>query len=166
MLNLTNIPISEQNVEAVLLESQGDLFVASQLLGITAIKLDRLIRVSARLQVVHSELLSRVASQEYSKTASESVEQNIKSRVDLYRVVGLDSLHDLATMPISDNSAQNQVKLAAAARLAGETVATSGDSEVAEALRSLNDSYHKNAPRIRVTRERLTVEMQGEKEIN
>lgn len=76
----------------------------------------------------------------------------------LYRVAGLDALHDLATMQIDSNSAQNQVKLAAAARLAGPTEGSSAGDGLAEVLRELNTSYEANAPRLRVIRERVTVE--------
>lgn len=74
-------------------------------------------------------------------------------------MVGLDALHDLAAMPIDENSAQNQVKLAAAARLAGGLEGGGVGSEMGEAFRELNQLYQQNAPRLRVIRERTTVEM-------
>lgn len=77
----------------------------------------------------------------------------------MYRVVGLDALHDLATMPVDTNSAQNQVKLAAAARLAGETGGGGFGGDLAETLRTLNDEYLQQAPRLRIVRQTLTVEV-------
>ena len=82
----------------------------------------------------------------------------VERRVALYRVVGLDSLHELATMPIDANSAQNQVRLAAAARLAGPTEGGLAGGDMAETLRHLNEQYQKESPRLRVVRERTTIE--------
>ncbi len=74
-----------------------------------------------------------------------------------YRVDALDAIYDLATMPITENSAQNQVKLAAAKLLAAiedapKTVENGGINSM---LDTLNDAYHKAAPRIRSVRERV-----------
>lgn len=144
--------MTEATVKAALIEARGDIFVASQLLGVTAVRLNRAIQVSPILQATVD------AIPKLSKGASESaIEDAIQSRVALYRVAGLDALHDLATMKIDANSAQNQVKLAAAARLAG-SVEQAGGSALEETLRELNKSYAENAPRLRVIRERLTVE--------
>lgn len=146
-LNLT-----EDNAKAALIEARGDIFVASQLLSVTAIRLNRAIQVSATLQATVD------AIKEYGQGVSDAVIQKaISQRLGLYRVAGLDALHDLATMPIDTNSAQNQVKLAAAARLAGTAEAEAG-SDTSELLRELNNSYQQNAPRLRVTREKLTIE--------
>ncbi len=86
------------------------------------------------------------------------IQQEIDRRVLLYRAAGLDALHELATMPIDENSAQNQVKLAAAARLAGTSEATGANDGIEETLRELNQSYQQSAPRLRVIRERTTIE--------
>lgn len=144
--------LTEATAKQALIEARGDIFVASQLLGLTAVRLNRAIQVSPILQAAVD------AIPKLSKGASESaIEDAIQSRVALYRVAGLDALHDLATMKIDANSAQNQVKLAAAARLAG-SVEQGGGSALEETLRELNKSYAENAPRLRVIRERLTVE--------
>jgi hypothetical protein len=48
------------------------------------------------------------------------LEDMIRARMDLYQCSALDALHDLAMMPISESSAQNRIKLAAAVELAGD----------------------------------------------
>ena len=146
------LTVTEASMKAALIEARGDLFVASQLLRVTAIRLQRAIQVSPALQ----------ACLETVKTLGEGVSLEViakatDERLALYRVSGLDALHDLATMPIDENSAQNQVKLAAAARLAG-AVEAGGTGGLEEALRELNAQYVEHAPRLRVTREKLTVE--------
>lgn len=147
------LTVTEASMKGALIEARGDIFVASQLLGVTVMRLQRAIQVSGVLQATEKEL------SELSKAFSlEAINRAIEQRLALYRGVGLDALHDLATMPIDVNSAQNQVKLAAAARLAGETASAGGGGELVETLRELNAQYQSEAPRLRVTRERLTIE--------
>lgn len=153
------LTVTEKSMQAALIEARGDIFIASQLLGITALRLNRAIQVSPLLQATLD-----ASSSAGSGLSKEALNAAIESRLAIYRVAGLDALHDLATMPIDVNSAQNQVKLAAAARLAGTPEAGGAGGEVADALRSLNTLYHEHAPRLRVVRERLTVEVSpGEK---
>lgn len=146
--------LTEAGIKAALIEARGDIFVASQILDVTAVRLYRAIQVSPVLQATLRTL------QDSPKGLSvEALHAAVEERIVLYRVAGLDALHDLATMPIDQNSAQNQVKLAAAARLAGTVEGSTGGSDLAETLRELNKSYAENAPRLRVIREKTTVEM-------
>lgn len=145
--------LTEASAKAALIESRGDIFIAAQLLNVTAMRLHRAIQVSALLQAALD-----VSKESGSVVPLETIHRSIEARTAIYRAVGLDALHDLATMPIDANSAQNQVKLAAAARLAGSVEAGAGGSELAETLRELNKSYQENAPRLRVIRERTTIE--------
>lgn len=139
-------------MKAALIEARGDIFIAAQLLKITAIRLNRAIQTSNDLQATMD------AVKEVGKGSSEAqIHAAIAHRLGIYRVAGLDALHDLATMPIDANSAQNQVKLAAAARLAG-TVESEGGSDASDILRELNQAYQQNAPRLRVIREKTTIE--------
>lgn len=135
-----------------LIEARGDIFIASQLLQVTAIRVHRAIEVSPALQSVIDEV--RLSG---SSVSDDQIRRAADARAQIYRVSGLDALHELATMPIDANSAQNQVKLAAAARLAG-TVEAVGSGGLEETLRELNAQYQSEAPRLRVTRERLTIE--------
>jgi len=145
--------ITEESIRDALIESRGDIFIASQLLRVTAVRLDRAIQVSPLLR----ECIATVKEHAGSGVTDESIRAALDRRLSFYRVVGLDALHDLATMPIDENSAQNQVKLAAAARLAG-SVESGGGSEAEGILRELNQSYQQNAPRLRVIREKTTIE--------
>lgn len=146
------LTVTEASMKDALIEARGDIFIASQLLNITAIRIHRAIEVSATLQAVIAEV--KISG---SSVSDEQIRRAADARAQLYRVSGLDALHELATMPIDVNSAQNQVKLAAAARLAG-TVEVAGGGGLEETLRELNAQYQSEAPRLRVTRERLTVE--------
>lgn len=146
------LQLTEDGIKQALIEARGDVFVASQLLRVTAIRIDRAITVSEVLQ----ETLAGIRKAGKG-VPIEQIHEAVEKRLSLYRVAGLDALHDLATMPINENSAQNQVKLAAAARLAGET-ASAGGGDLADTLRQLNDAYQKEAPRLRIVRERTTIE--------
>lgn len=151
---------TEENGKQALIEARGDIFVASQILGITALRLNRAIGVSALLKATVDAMPALAKGM-----SPEALNALIEERLLIYRVDGLDALHDLATMPLDDNSAQNQVKLAAAARLAG-TAESVGVGGLEDVLRELNKSYQENAPRLRVIRERTTIETIQEKEVD
>lgn len=147
--------LTESAIEQALLDARGDIFYASQLLGhVTVVCLDRAIRRSERLQTVFASIAEVKASDGYDALSQEQVERDVQRRLGLYRSDALDALHALATMPIDENSAQNQVKLAAAARLAGGT-SENPVSELEQTLRTLNEAYHAEAPRIKTIRERI-----------
>lgn len=140
-------------MKAALLDARGDIFIASQLLNTTALRLQRAIQTSGLLQATVEAIPLKWKGVDRSE-----IERAIDERVALYRVTGLDALAALATMPIDVNSAQNQVKLAAAARLAGSTEGQSGGDDLATTLRDLNREYQEAAPRLRIVRERMTIE--------
>lgn len=148
--------VTESSMQKALIEARGDIFIASQLLGITAVRLDRAMAVSPTLQETRAEARKSFGKESVSE---DEIRAAVERRIALYRVAGLDALHDLATMPLDENSAQNQVKLAAAARLAGPSDAQTAGGDFASILRELNESYQQNAPRLRVTRERISVEV-------
>ena len=148
-------------MQRALIEARSDIFVASQLLGISSVRLDRAIGVSETLRATVEEIRSRRRSQKnFESVDADEIRTAIDRRLALYKVAGLDALHELATIPVDpQNSAQNQVKLAAAAKLAGTTEAGSAGGELGETLRELREAYQQNAPRLKVVRERMTVEV-------
>ncbi len=150
---------TEENAKLALIEAHGDVFVASQILGISALRLDRAIRVSEVLRSTLDSILQLKNERKGSALSDEEIHEAVERRVAIYRVVGLDALHDLAAMPISENSAQNQVKLAAGVRLAGESAGGGFAGGLGETFKELADLYQQNAPRLRVIRERTTVEL-------
>lgn len=147
------VPFNEEEAQAALVEARGDLFVAAQILQVTALRLSRAIQVSPTLQGT-MDYLSGLDKRRSVTDAQ--IHEAIALRMGLYRVAGLDALHDLATMPINENSAQNQVKLAAAARLAGGLEAGGAGGEMGDTFRELRELYESHAPRLRVVRERTT----------
>ena len=154
------LTVTEDGMKAALVEARGDIFIASQLLSITATRLDRAIRVSATLQAVVAGIQDAKDSEGYLTASTQDFQRAIERRTAIGRIVGMDALHDLASIPVTEeNSAKLQVKLAAAARLVGPSEGSSGGGELAETLRQLNHDYHEQAPRLKIVRERLTVEV-------
>lgn len=147
------LQLTEESMKRALIEARGDIFIASQLLQVTALRLNRAIQLSPTLMAVQ-QTFDTVGP----GASPKQLESAVSERTALYRVVGLDALHDLAAMPIDVNSAQNQVKLAAAARLVGEVGGGQSSGELAGLIRELNETYQKEAPRLRVVRERTTIE--------
>lgn len=94
----------------------------------------------------------------YAGEPQEALIRLAAQRMAEYKIDALDAIHDLAMMTINDaNSAQNQVKLAAAKVLAfpDGVPGTTQENGIEVMLKSLNDKYHKDAPRIKSVRERV-----------
>jgi len=147
------VPFNEEEAQNALIEVRGDLFMAAQHLRVTALRLSRSIQASPTLQGT-MEYLSQLDKRRAITDAQ--IHEAVSLRMGLYRVAGLDALHDLATMPINENSAQNQVKLAAAARLAGGLEGAGSGGEMGDTFRELRELYESHAPRLKVVRERTT----------
>jgi hypothetical protein len=146
-------PQSEEGMKQSLIDARGDLFIAARLSMISSLNMRRAVEQSAILQAT----LETVRGARKGLPRAE-LDAAIEERVAHYRVEGLDALADLARMPIDANSAQNQVKLAAAARLAGGSEGYSGGDGLEQTLRELNKAYQDHAPRLRIIRERTTIE--------
>jgi len=146
--------LNEASIKEALIAGRGDLWTASQMLGITALKLDRAIRLSEDLQNVFLSLKQVRALPDYDRLSTSQIEAEVASRLVHYRSDALDALHALATMPIDENSAQNQVKLLAASRLSGPMEGHTG-GELDQTLHILNEEYQQKAPRIKSIRERI-----------
>lgn len=152
------LDLTEERAREVLVKARGDLFICAQLLKISVIQLRHFIKGSTLVQQALKAAQEKAVEGDVTAMSDQEYANAIAERERLYRIVALDAMHDLAAMPISDNSSQNSVKLAAASRLAGPTAQESAGHELAETLRQLNESYQKQAPRIKVVRETLTLE--------
>jgi hypothetical protein len=134
-------------------QTNGNLVAAADKLGVAVSRLDRVIRLAPQIYRFAGELKNIKGYAEYSRVSIERIEEDIARRAILYRSEALDSIRDIATMPLSDNSAQNQVKLLAAVRLYNETNDPQMGTEIDQTLRALNADYQRTAPRIKKIRE-------------
>ena len=119
MNDLATLPLTEERAAEILVQARGDLFVASQLLGLTSVKLDRMIRSSEPLQRTWLALRQVKALDEYDKLSQEQIEREVNVRLTHYRSDALEALHELATMDHGENAGLAQVRLLAASRLSG-----------------------------------------------
>lgn len=145
--------ISETYIREALLDSRGDIFRAACTLACTAQELDRYIRASAELQNFAAAIETVKVDPAYAHMSTEQFENALTDLTRAYRVVGLEELHELATMDHGGSAAMAKVKLQAAISLHGGQQQTGGDREVESALSELNQLYHQNAPRIREIRQ-------------
>jgi len=154
-----HLPAKVQNALKV---TAWDLPKAARMLGMSISKLDDALQQTRFLPRYMRELAKfpKAIPDEYRKMTLAQVEEDIARRLVLYRADAMSALHDLAMMPIDENSMNNQVKLQAAVRLYAETGEKTVGNEIEGTLRALNDEYHKVAPRIRSIRER-TIEFES-----
>lgn len=150
--DLTLLPAT---IRKAIEESDGDLVLASSKLGVAVSRLDRVIRLAPKLLKFAGELKRVDGYKAYARTSIERVEEDITRRSVLYRSEALDAIRAIAMMPISENSAQNQVKLAAAVRLYGETREAAAGDEIQHVLRVINEDYRTSAPRLKSVRETI-----------
>jgi hypothetical protein len=155
--------ISEQSIKDALTEAKGDIFLASAALDCTARELDGYIRASAELQHFAASIDTVKSDPAYARLSAEQFEARLADLTRAYRVVGLEELHDLATMNHGDSAAMAKVKLQAAIALRGGHQAAGGDREIEHALAELNQLYHQNAPRIKEIRQ-TTIKLEDGRE--
>lgn len=157
--------ISEQSIKEALAEAKGDIFLASSTLDCTAQELDRYIRASAELQNFAAAIEKVKIDPAYSRMSAEQFENELSDLTRAYRVVGIEELHDLATMDPKDSAAMAKVKLQAAIALRGGQQQVGGDREIEHALSELNQLYHQNAPRIKQVRQ-TTITFENGQEVS
>jgi formylmethanofuran dehydrogenase subunit E-like metal-binding protein len=155
--------ISEESIKTALNEAKGDLFLASCTLDCTAQELDRYIRNSAELQNYAAAIEKVKVDPAYSRMSVEQFENRLADLSLAYKVVGIEELHDLATMDHGDSAAMAKVKLQAAIALRGGHQQVTGDREIEHALSELNTLYHQNAPRIKEIRQ-TTIKLEDGRE--
>ena len=103
----------------------------------------------------HMAITGFQSDKKLDREADSNFEKLVLKRMELYRCDALDALHDLAMMPVSDNSSMNNIKFLACCCLAGAPrESDAGGADIHHVLQNLNDSYHSAAKRIKSIRER------------
>lgn len=156
--------ISEESIKDALTEAKGDIFLASTALDCTAQELDRYIRASSELQNFAAAIERVKVDPAYSRMSAEQFENELADLTRAYKVVGVEELHDLATMDPKGSAAMAKVKLQAAIALRGGQQVAAGDREIEHALSELNALYHQNAPRIKEIRQTVITLQDGRAE--
>jgi formylmethanofuran dehydrogenase subunit E-like metal-binding protein len=155
--------ISEDRIKEAMTDARGDLFLAACALDCTAQELDRYVRASAELQSFAAAIEKVKVDPVYSRMSAEQFDNELADLTRAYKVVGVEELHELATMDPKGSAAMAKVKLQAAIALRGGQQQVAGDREIEHALSELNTLYHQNAPRIKEIRQ-TTIKLEDGRE--
>ncbi len=147
-VDLTNFP--HIDFIAAELKVHGSLAVVAERCGMTLSRLDRAIELQSPTKwpkLIRYLKKIKQDNAEYRAMTLGAIEADISRRALLYKSEALDALHALASMPVGDNSANNQVKLLAAAKLYQTGEKQMGDT-IQDTLRTLNDEFVSQQKRI------------------
>jgi len=145
-----------QHILIALRETRGNVALAARALNIEVSKLDHEISMSKKLRDYFIKLHQKKAHADvktYRNRSLEEILEDIERRRIVYRSESLDAIREIATMPLTDNSAMMQVKLLAAVRLYNETGDKGAQSTIGDTLQALNNEFHATAKRITSIRE-------------
>lgn len=142
--------LDEVTVKMVLLRNKGDLILSAGEMCIRPSTLVNWIRSVPSVKNLWDEMEALKADTKFEAATAEQFAKEIANRAAIYRLDGLEVLHELATEDHDGVSAMAEIRLKAAIALRGATdyVPTSGNNVLAE----LNTLYHANAPRIKSMR--------------
>jgi formylmethanofuran dehydrogenase subunit E-like metal-binding protein len=158
------LPFTRDKVKAALTQTHGNVGLAARMLGVAESTLDREVELSKKLRDYFIKLRKKqnhVGITEYRNLSLKTVLEDIERKRTIYRSEAIDAIREIATMPISENSAMMQVKLLAAVRLYNETGEKGVGDTIHDTLKALNDEFHSTAKRISVVRERATVTIEA-----
>lgn len=153
--------ISEYSIKQALTDAKGDIFLAACALDCTAGELDKYIRRSADLQSFAAAVEQVKRDVNYDRLSAEQFENRCAELTRVYKLDGIETLHELATSPHGDSAALAKVRLEAAIALRGGPSHGGGNSEQEATLAELNQLYLQNAPRIREIRQTVVVMESG-----
>ena len=142
--------LNEDIVKTVLLRNKGDLIRSSQELTVRPSTLVRWIRSVPSVGALWNEMEVVKADPAFDAATAQQFEAEIKARATVYRLDGLEVLHELAMADHEGVSAMAEVRLKAAIELRGasELGSMTGGNVLAE----LNELYRTHAPRIKSMR--------------
>jgi len=141
--------LSEEIVRMVLTQAQGDLIQSSRRLNVRPSQLAGWIKSVPSVAAHYLTIEQIKADPRFDDATQTQIEAEIRSRASMYRLDGLEVIHEIAMSPHT-NASEMDVRLKAAVQLrgAGSDMPQGGDGVLME----LNALYHKNAPRIKSMR--------------
>lgn len=149
--------ISEDSIKSALIDGKGDLFLAACTLDCTVQELDRYIRRSSELQSFASAVEQVKRDVNYDRMSAEQFDNALIELTRIYRIDGLETLHELATTDHGESAAMAKVRMEAAIALRGGSSHSGGGGEMESTLAELNNLYLQNAPRIKEIRQTVVV---------
>lgn len=161
MSYLTNFEeLAEPQIKSAVEQSRGDMLVAARILRI---RLKDLMDACERVPALKTHMLmvnkTREQASDFRRLTDEQFEAALKRNRQVYSVVALDEMYEVATMPIDpDNAEMVNAKLKACVELTKGAGGGGDGNELTEVLRELNVLYRESAPRIKTLRMELTVQ--------
>ena len=152
---MSNLPavsrndLDEETVQHVLTKTRGDLIQSSRMLQCRASTLVDWIKSVPSVGALWSEIEKYKADPAFDNATQAQFEAEIRARSAIYRLDGLEVLHELAMAPHT-NASEADVRLKAAIQLRGLPDAGTGGGD--GILAELNTLYHSAAPRIKSMR--------------
>jgi len=158
--NITQIEtLSEEAIKEILADTRGDVIRAAHHLGCSYREMQRCIKASPTLQAFAVAIEKVKVSPEYEAMTREQFSNELEARTLSGKLIGLETIEELATMDHGESAALADVKLKAAIALRGAGQDASRDSGDAGILHELNELYRQHAPRHRAMRATLTLEV-------
>lgn len=155
---------TEVIIKAVV-DARGDLLTTSKFLRISLRELDNILKAIPEIRTVLGSIAEIAADNpEYMKMTAELFERQVVRAQSMYRLAAIDSLYELATMPVTNTAAMMNVKREAAVNLMGRETSGGGGAlgELTEFFRSLNSDYQSKKDGVTVTRAILIEQRRGE----
>ena len=142
--------LTEKLVRDTLIKTKGDLIQTAEKIGIWPSKLVTWIKSVPSVAAVWGEIEKVKQDPSFENATQAQFAAEIRSRATLYRLDGLDVLHELATTDHAGEAAMADVRFKAALALRGE--ADSMPAAGGDIMAELNELYRKSAPRIKALR--------------
>lgn len=142
--------VSEQLLSQTLVENRGDLMLTAGKLGMRPSKLVDAIKSVPSVAATWQAMERIKADPEFHRITQEQFQQAIAERSALYRLDGLEVIHELAMTDHEGVSGLAEVRLKAAIALRGTQDTQQGSDQVI--LQELNSLYHQSARRIKSLR--------------
>ena len=142
--------LSEGFVKEVLVDNRGDLIASARKLGCRPSTLVDWIKSVPSIASTWQEMEKVKADPAFNQATQEQFARTIAERTAMYRLEGLEVLHELATADHDGVASMAEVRLKAAIQLRGsdDHMPVAGDGVLAE----LNAMYHQSARRIKSMR--------------
>ena len=150
--------ISTESIKESFIKARGDIFLVSSYLSCSPREIDNYVRSNEELHVFVGQIDKVKNSPDYEKYSAERFKQELEIKSRQYKDSALDTIHELASLPMIDENGEQikaalaDVKLRAAIKLLGDSKEQVVNSDHQLILAELNAQYASTAPRIKSIR--------------
>lgn len=157
---LERFALTEDRVKEVLKKARGDILVAAKYLKLSLREFDRILQTVPEIMAFMQTIAEVKANNpEYRRWSEEEFERQADRAYATARLAAIESLYDLATMPMSENAAMMNVKREAAVNLLGRDERGGRNlGEQSEFFKALAAEFAQVRPKMVVVRETISIE--------